>query len=207
MHQTCQRDSGKCTGTLDTRPPRPIDGRWNRSAVPLVFTTEDQRALRRLAMDLNSTFFTRTILLGSGLFLLVVIACAEEYVPPPPMPPAPAATSAPAPTSPPLPLPPPTPTLEERRVQTPTDFRYNTRVVDGDIHVWHAPHCPPVPPATFVASVILTDLRSGSHLNRDGSVRSSPGPDYRTDEGRERFAEVLRDSSLMELILVPFECP
>ena len=75
--------------------------------------------------------------------------------------------------------------------------------------MWHAPHCPPVPPATFVASVILTDLRSGSHLylNRDGSVRSSPGPDYRTDEGRERFAEVLRDSSLMELILVPFECP
>lgn len=112
-------------------------------------------------------------------------------------------------TPPPRPPPPPTPTLEERRVQTPTDFGYNTRVVDGDIHVWHAPHCRPVPPAEFVASVILTDLNSGSHLylNRDGSVRSSPPPDYRTDEGRERFAEVLADGALMEVILTPFECP
>ena len=75
--------------------------------------------------------------------------------------------------------------------------------------MWHAPHCRPVPPATFVAPVILTDLRSGSqlNLNRDGSVKISPAPVYRTDEGRERFAEVLEDSSLMELILTPFECP
>lgn len=156
------------------------------------------------------------ILLGLTLTLLAAIACAEEYVPPTPMPPAAAPTAVPVPTAPPItpmpaspPLPPPTPTLEERRVQTPTNFGYNTRVVDSDIHVWHAPHCPPVPPAEFVASVILTDLSSGSHLylNRDGSVRTSPAPDYRTDKGRERFAEVLEDSSLMELILTPFECP
>ena len=149
-----------------------------------------------------------------SLFLLAVIACAET-----PASPAPARTDAavevqpsPEPTSSAVkrpPPPPPTPTLEERRIQTPTDFGYNTRVVDRDIHVWHRPHCPPVPPATFVASVILTDLRSGSHLylNRDGSVRTSPRPDYRSDEGRERFAAVLEDSSLMELILTPFECP
>ena len=112
-------------------------------------------------------------------------------------------------TAPPLQRPPRAPTVDERRVQTPTDFGYNTRVVDGDIHVWHAPHCRPVPPAEFVASVILTDLDSGSHLylNRDGSVRTSPAPDYRTDEGRERLAGVLADRSLMELILTPFECP
>ena len=75
--------------------------------------------------------------------------------------------------------------------------------------MWHVPTCPPVPPATWVASIILTDLRSGSHLylNRDGSVRTSPAPDYRSDEGRERFAEALEDSSLMELILAPMECP
>ena len=152
-------------------------------------------------MDSNSTFVT-AILLGVSLALFTVIACGEQYVPPTPMPPLP---PAPAPTAPPA----PTPTLEERRLQTPTDFGSNTRVVDGDIHVWHAPHCPPVPPATFVAPVILTDLRSGSHLylNRGGSVRTSPAPDYRTDEGRERFAEVLDDSALMELILTRFECP
>ena len=164
-------------------------------------------------MGLNSTIRT-TVLMGVSLVLLAVVACAEEYVPPTPMPPAPPApaptavvTEVAAPAR--RPPPPPTPTLEERRVQTPTDFGYNTRIVDGDVHVWHAPHCPPVPPATFVASVILTDLNSGSHLylNRDGSVRTSPSPDYRTDEGRERFTEVLGDSSLMELILTPFECP
>jgi len=129
------------------------------------------------------------VVLAASLLLVTVSGCGET---PPPRPP-----------------PPPTPTLEERRVQTPTDFGYNTRVVDGDIHVWHAPHCRPVPPAEFVASVILTDLRSGSHLylNRDGSVRSSPPPDYRSDEGRERFAEVLADRSLKEVILNRFECP
>ena len=155
-------------------------------------------------MDSNSTFVT-VVLLGAALMLLTVVACGEEYVPPPPMPPAP---PAPAPTAPPLPA--PTPTLEERRVQTPTDFAYNTRVVDGDIHVWHVPHCPPVPPASWVAPIILTHLvppHSYLYLNRDGSVRESPAPDYRTEESRQRFAEVLEDSALMELILTAFECP
>ena len=75
--------------------------------------------------------------------------------------------------------------------------------------MWHIPTCPPVPPATWVAPVILTDLRSGSnlHLNRDGSVLDSPAPNYLSDEGRKRLAEVLDDSELMELILAPMECP
>ena len=144
------------------------------------------------------------VLLAASLLLLAVVACAET--PPPPPTPEPPAPATPEPRRPP---PPPTPTDEERRIQTPTDYGANTRVVDGDIHVWHVPTCPPVPPATWVASIILTDLRSGSHLylNRDGSVRTSPAPDYRSDEGRERFAEALEDSSLMELILAPMECP
>ena len=151
----------------------------------------------------SPTNFGIAVLLAAGLLLFTVIACAETPVPPTP---ARETASREVQRRPPLP---PTPTLEERRVQTPTDFGYNTRVVDGDIHVWHAPHCRPVPPAIFVASVILTDLSSGSHLylNKDGSVRTSPPPDYRTDEGRERFAEVLEDSSLMKLILTPPECP
>ncbi len=129
------------------------------------------------------------VVLAASLLPLTVSGCGET---PPPRPP-----------------PPPTPTLDERRVQTPTDFGYNTRVVDGDIHVWHAPHCRPIPPAEFVASVILTDLDSGSHLylNRDGSVRTSPAPDYRTDAGRNRLAGVLKNHSLMDVILTPFECP
>ncbi len=127
-------------------------------------------------------------LVGS-LMLLTVVSCAASSTP----------TAPPAPT----------PTDEERKVQTPTDFGYNTRVVDGDMHVWYVPTCPPVPPATFVASIILTDLRSGSHLylDRDGSVRTSPEPDYRSEEGRERFEEVLADDALMELILTFPECP
>ena len=163
--------------------------------------------------------------LAGGLALLAVVACAASPAPPGGTEDgiAERATAEPSgdetlagtgtavaeqPTAqrPPLPR---TPIQEEREVQTPTDYGNNTRVVDGDIHVWYVPTCPPVPPATWVASIILTDLRSGSHLylNRDGSVRISPRPDYRTEEGRERFAEVLEDSSLMELMLTFPECP
>ena len=141
------------------------------------------------------------VLLVTALLVLTVIACGESAPPPAPA----TATATLEPRRPPPRA--PTPTLEERRVQTPTEFGNNTRVVDGDIHVWHLP-CPPRPPAIFVAPVILTDLHSGSHLylNKDGSVRTSPEPDYRTDEGRDRFAEVLEDSSLMKLILAPPDC-
>lgn len=113
----------------------------------------------------------------------------------------------PTPTS--VPIPTPTPALEGKVVQTPADTGYNTRVIDGDIHVWHAPDCPRINSAEWVAPIILTDLRSGSYLylNQDGSVSTAPEPDYRSDEGRERFAEVLEDGSLMELIIAPFECP
>ena len=140
--------------------------------------------------------------LTASLLLLAVVACAE---PPPPPTPIPPATPLPAPTVPPA----PTPTDEQRRIQTPMNFGSNTRIVNGDLHVWHIPTCPPVPPATWVAPVILTDLRSGSnlHLNRDGSVRDSPAPNYRSGEGRKRLTEALADSSLMELILAPMECP
>ncbi len=167
-------------------------------------------------MESNTNLGT-PVLLAAGLLLLTIIAC--EHTPESPAPAGETAspearTPSPIPPTPTpearkLPLPPPTPTLEERKVQTPTDYGGNTRVVDGDIHVWHVPTCPPVPPATWVASIILTHLGSGSHLylNRDGSVRTSPPPDYRTDEGRERLAGVLEDSSLMKTILTPPECP
>ena len=118
----------------------------------------------------SHTSFWIAVLLSTVLLLLSVVACAATPPPPTPIPPAPA---APEPKRPP---PPPTPTEEERRIQTPTDFGTNTRVVDGDIHVWHAPTCPPVPPAAWVASIILTDLRSGSHLYLTGTVPSERHP-------------------------------
>ena len=152
-------------------------------------------------MKAPTNFGTAALFAGS-LLLAAAIACVDTRAPSTPIPPA---TPAPAPTAPPA----PTTTDEQRRIQTPTNFGTNTRVVDGDIHVWHIPTCPPAPPATWVAPVILTDLRSGSnlHLNKDGSILDSPAPDYRSDEGRKRFTEALGDSSLMELILAPMECP
>ena len=150
----------------------------------------------------SSMNFRIATFLAASLLLLAIVACAE---PPPPATPIPPATPLPAPTAPPAPI----PTDEQRRIQTPMNFGSNTRIVDRDLHVWHIPRCPPVPPASWVAPVILTDLRSGSnlHLNRDGSIMDSPAPDYRSDEGRKRLTEVLADSSLMELILSPMECP
>ena len=138
----------------------------------------------------NRMTFGIAAALAGSLLLLTAAACAAS-------------------TTPAAPPPAPTPSDQEREVQTPTDFGNNTRVVDGDMHVWYVPTCPPVPPATFVAPIILTDLRSGSHLylDRDGSVRTSPEPDYRSEEGRERFEEVLADDALMELILTFPECP
>ena len=149
-------------------------------------------------MELHKTF--GTVVLVATSLLLTVVACGETSVSP-----TPTSASLPPPTS--VPLLPPTPTLEERAVQTPTDFGYNTQVVADDIHVWHAPHCPPVPPAIFVASVILTHLVSPYsylHLKRDGTAT---GSNYRTEEARQRFAEVLEDSALMERILTRPECP
>ena len=175
----------------------------------------------------KSAILRLVISLAGSLLLLAVVGCSASPAPAAPggtgtavaehptaeppetdLPPGTGTAVAEDPTAQRPPLP-PTPTREEREVQTPTEYGNNTRIVDGDIHVWYVPTCPPVPPATWVASIILTDLRSGSHLylNRDGSVRTSPPPDYRTEEGRERFAEVLEDSSLMEHILTFPKCP
>ena len=123
--------------------------------------------------------------------------------------PAPSETEVVTPTPTSVPPPTPMPILDVTEVHTLTDFGYNTRVVDGDIHVWHAPPCPQIHSASWIAAIILTDLRTGSslHLNPDGSVITYSRPDYRSDEARKRFAEVLEDASLLELIITPFECP
>ena len=150
-----------------------------------------------------------------GMLMLAVIACEDSPASPAPTAVQPTAEArlTPEQAIPEIkrPSPPPTPTLEERKFQLPTDFGNNTKTIADDIHVWYAPTCPPVPPATFVAPIILTHLGSDSyshlHLNRDGSVKDVKVPDSPTDEARERFAQVLQDSSLMEQILTFPECP
>ena len=150
-----------------------------------------------------------------GMLMLAVIACDESPASPTPTAAQPTAEArlTPEQAIPEIkrPSPPPTPTLEERKFQLPTDFGNNTKTIADDIHVWYAPSCPPIPPATFVAPIILTHLSSDSYsrlyLNRDGSVKDVKVPDHPTDEARERFADVLQDSSLMEQILTFPECP
>ena len=67
----------------------------------------------------------------------------------------------------------------------------NTKVIDGELHVWYIP-CGSMP-AEWVAPIIVTDLYSGSnvHLNRTGAVKPSPKPDYKTEEGKTRLEAVL----------------
>ena len=101
---------------------------------------------------------------------------------------------------------PPTPTIEERKVQTPLEIGNNTKVIDGYLHVWYIP-CESIPsPANWVAPIIMTDLRSGSivHLNRDGAIK---GTDYRTEQGQDTLEAALKDSSIMEQVLIFPECP
>ena len=138
----------------------------------------------------------------------VEVQPASTPVPPAtPMPPntpvPPVASLTPA-----APVLPPTPTLEERRMPVGTNFGNNTRVLDGDLHVWYIP-CPPTPPATWVAPMILSDLVSGSHvyLDRNGVVKESPEPVYLTEEGQAKLEAVLKDDSIVKQIVARPECP
>lgn len=83
----------------------------------------------------------------------------------------------------------------------------HTKIVDGYLHVWHIP-CDNRP-ATWVAPIIVTELYSRSiiYMNRNGTVRESPKPEYKTEEGRERLQKALADRSTVRLIVTPPECP
>ena len=109
----------------------------------------------------------------------------------------------------PTPIPPATPTLEERRVQTGPEIGNNTKVIEGNLHVWYIP-CPqnPDPPFEWVAPISVTDLNDGSkvYLNRDGTLRESPKPRYKSEEGRIRLEAALNDSSVMEQVVARPSC-
>ena len=114
---------------------------------------------------------------------------------------------------PPYPPPPPTPvnTAEGLRARMEARKNHNKLVVDEDLVAWYIP-CEPSA-ASWVAPIIVHHLPSMSsvHLNNDGSLKTSPGPRYGSDEGRERLAAVLADDALMARIVGkwndPDHCP
>ena len=78
---------------------------------------------------------------------------------------------------------------------------HNKLVVNEDVVVWYIP-CEPSP-ASWVAPMILFHISSNSsvHLNNDGTPKTSPGPRYESDAGRERLEAVLADDALMARIV------
>ena len=113
------------------------------------------------------------------------------------------------------PLPPPTPDplnripdLQARMAQT---KNYNKFVVDEEVVVWFSP-CEPVP-ASWVATMIGYDLPSASaiYFNNDGTVKSSPRPNFESEEARVRLEALAANSDLMGQIIsartAPGRCP
>ena len=84
----------------------------------------------------------------------------------------------------------------------------NTKILDGDLHVWYIP-CPPGPPVAWIAAIVLSDLSSGSHvyLNRDGTVKESSEPVYLTEQGKAKLEAAMKDSSIMEQVVARPDCP
>ena len=131
-----------------------------------------------------------------ALLPLVIVGCQLGFAPQP----------APTPLPPVAPLPPTTPILEERRMPAGVKMAHNTKALDGDLYVWYIP-CGNQP-ATWIASIILSDLRSGSvvYLNQDGTLKTSPEPAYVTEEGRDLLEAALKDSSVMEQVVARPNC-
>ena len=102
------------------------------------------------------------------------------------------------PAAPPPPPPPPTPTANDQKV------------IDGYLHVVYIPSCAlRSVPFSWVAPISLTDLRSGSvvYLNRNGTLREKPKPDYKTGEGQAAIEAALKDRALVKEIVGRPACP
>jgi len=84
------------------------------------------------------------------------------------------------------------------------------KLVEGYLYVRYFPPCAlRGAPAEWVAPIELTDLRSGSivHLNGNGTLKASPKPDYKTEEGRATLEAALKDSALVKQIVARPACP
>ena len=137
-----------------------------------------------------------------SLVALMIISCqlgTETHPAPTPQPPA-----TPLPPAPPTAN---TPTAFEKKLQSAPRSMELTKVIDGYLHVRYLPPCEIVPsPAIWVASIILTDMRSGSivYLNRDGTIKFA---DYSSEEGKSTLEVALKDSAVLEQIVARPECP
>ena len=86
----------------------------------------------------------------------------------------------------------------------------DSKVIDGHLHVQYMPSCELMSaPATVVAPIRLTDLRSGSYvfLNRNGTVVTRYTPVYKTEQAQDTLEAVLEDSSLISQIVARPACP
>ena len=63
-------------------------------------------------------------------------------------------------------------------------------------------------PAEWVAPIELTDLHSRSvvHLNGNGTIKASPKPDYKTEEGKATLEVALKDDAIIKQIVARPEC-
>ena len=129
-----------------------------------------------------------------ALLVLMMVGCelgswGRAAAPNPPLPPAP-------------PVPPSAPGAGS--------VSADQKLVAGNLHVEYIPPCAlRGAPAEWVAPIRLTDLRSGSvvYLNRNGSLRESPKPDYKTEEGRAALEAALKDKALVKEIVGRPACP
>ena len=161
---------------------------------------EDRTDTNRKEIRLGVFFFL--------LFLPLMIMNCQFGVgapPPPPATPLPPTVSL-TPVAPIPPLPRQAPTLEEGKLPAGVTVGDNTKLLGGNLHVWYKP-CGNMP-AEWVASIILTDMSSGSliYLNEDGTPKASPEPVYSTDEGRNILEATLKDSSIMEQVIARPDC-
>ncbi len=136
-----------------------------------------------------------------ALLVLMMVGCelgVGARVAPTPMPPA-------------TPLPPATPAPSASLPASgsgPTSA--DQKLVDGYLYVRYFPPCAlRGAPAIWVAPIELTDLRSRSvvHLNGNGTLKASPKPDYKTDEGRATLEAALKDEALVKEIVGRPACP
>ena len=112
------------------------------------------------------------------------------------------AQPAPTPQPPATPLPPSAPSAGA----TSSD----QKLVDGYLYVEYVPPCAlRSAPAEWVAPIKLTDLRSGSvvYLNRNGTLRESPKPDYKTEDGEATLEAALQDRELVRETVGRPACP
>ena len=140
---------------------------------------------------MSTTRLTASACIILVLLSLMTVSCQSSFRA------QPAATPQPVP-----PLPPQLP------AEGTTD--QDSKIIDGYLQVQYMPSCELMSaPATVVAPIRLTDLRSGSYvfLNRNGTVVSRYRPVYKTEQGQDTLESALENSSLMSQVVARPACP